>query len=105
MEGNEKRQDIEICRNCRYFKEVNDPKVDDGNFHWGVGFMCTNHSYFVPWRDKNAGSAAETVEEFEHSRIHFDHPTSNFYDCPQHPAPEFVKEAIRKAKEGQGRGK
>ena len=99
MEAGEKRQDIGICRNCRYFKKVNDPKVDDGKSHWGVGIMCTNHSHFVRWRKENPGSVAETVEEFEHSFIYFDHPKSNFYDCPQHPAPDFVREAIMKANE------
>ena len=103
METSEKRQDIGICRTCKYFKEVNDPKVDDGKSHWGVGFMCTNHSYFVPWRKENAGTVAETVEEFEHSFIYFDHPTSAFYDCPQHPAPDFVREAIMKAKQEEAK--
>lgn len=93
METGEKRQDIEICRSCKYFKEVNDPKVNDGKWHWGVGFMCTNHSRFVPWRKGDSGHVASTVEEFECSVIHFDYPKSNFFECPQHPAPDFIRKA------------
>ena len=93
METSEKRQDIVICRTCKCFKEVNDPKVNDGKWHWGVGFMCTNHSHFVPWREEHPEKAAETVEEFERSVIHFDYPKSNFYECPQHPAPDFIRKA------------
>lgn len=78
----EKRQNIEICKNCKYFKEMNDPKVNDGKWHWGVGFMCACHGKMVPWRKDKPDVVAVTAEEFEQSHIYF----AGHYDhCPQHP--------------------
>ena len=82
-----KRQDIGICRNCEYFKEVNDPKANDGKWHWGVGFICTCHGKWVPWRKENPESAAATVEEFETSHIYY---AGRSGKCIQHPEEPII---------------
>ena len=82
----DKRQDISICRACKYFKEVNDPKVNDGKWHLGVGFMCTCHGKMVPWRKDNPGSAAATEEEFEQSHIYF---AGRSGECAQRPTEDL----------------
>ena len=79
-----KQQDIEICRKCDYFREVNDPKVHDGKHHFGVGVYCACHGKWVPW-SKEHGFAPVSEEEFEQTHIHF---APNFGKCPQHPLTE-----------------
>ena len=78
----EKRQDINVCRTCEYLRDLNDPKMDDGKWHWGVGFMCTCHGKMVPWRSECPDAVAETEDEFEKSHIYF---AGRRGRCKQHP--------------------
>ena len=75
-----KRQDVNVCRTCGYFREVNDPETHDGKWHWGVGVYCACHGKQVPWSKQSA--KAVTVDEFEMVEIHF---APNWGKCPQHP--------------------
>ena len=78
----EKRQDINVCRTCEYFRDLNDPKMNDGKWHWGVGFMCACHGKMVPWRSERPDAVAETEDEFEKSHIYF---AGRRGRCKQHP--------------------
>lgn len=76
---NQKEQDIAICKACKHFRHLTDPKG-----YFGVGFICMCHGKMVPWRKGNPHRAAATEEEFEQSHIYFTGMTGQC-KCPQHP--------------------
>ena len=63
FEGKPVVRDIEICKNCVYFKRVNDPIIGRG-WHWGVGVYCANCSLSKgqPWCVETPHAVTE--EEF-----------------------------------------